>query len=330
MPPIFIHRSSSSRSACWGRCRHPSGDQGGPPLQRGARAGEGGFHDRSGCARHASDLRRDPQTDEWRRANDRSAGIAPSSSFRGPSVAREPGIHIPKQWLWIPGSRLTARPGMTAAEIRRTRSGHTRAVSYSALMPFSRISLPQRVISSRRWRPNSSGELGDGVTPASASSGVGLRIIQHRREGRAEPGDHRRRGARRRQQSGPLVGDRVGEALLDEGRNVRERARAIVRRGGQRLELAGLHLGDDGRDVAEQSRRAARRAGRSPPGMRRDRARLELDAGRAWKSSSPRCEIAPTPVIADGDAPGRSRASAASSRAEFTCMAAFDDAAWSS
>src|SRR6266852_2890036 len=37
----------------------------------------------------------------------------PLLSFRGPSVAREPGIHTHRRWLWIPGSRLTARPGMT-------------------------------------------------------------------------------------------------------------------------------------------------------------------------------------------------------------------------
>ena len=30
-------------------------------------------------------------------------------SFRGASEAREPGIHTPQQWLWIPGSRANAR-----------------------------------------------------------------------------------------------------------------------------------------------------------------------------------------------------------------------------
>ena len=31
-------------------------------------------------------------------------------SFRGPSEAREPGIHNPNSWLWIPGSPLRAAP----------------------------------------------------------------------------------------------------------------------------------------------------------------------------------------------------------------------------
>jgi hypothetical protein len=31
-------------------------------------------------------------------------------SFRGPSEAREPGIHNPRQWLWIPGPALQAVP----------------------------------------------------------------------------------------------------------------------------------------------------------------------------------------------------------------------------
>jgi hypothetical protein len=31
---------------------------------------------------------------------------------------REPGIHIPRLWLWIPGLRLSAHPGMTMLEIK--------------------------------------------------------------------------------------------------------------------------------------------------------------------------------------------------------------------
>jgi hypothetical protein len=30
---------------------------------------------------------------------------------------REPGIHNPSLWLWIPGLRLTAHPGMTTSTI---------------------------------------------------------------------------------------------------------------------------------------------------------------------------------------------------------------------
>jgi hypothetical protein len=37
------------------------------------------------------------------------------SSFRG-AASGEPGIHIHRLWLWIPGPRLTARPGMTTGE----------------------------------------------------------------------------------------------------------------------------------------------------------------------------------------------------------------------
>src|SRR5206468_7655006 len=31
-------------------------------------------------------------------------------------LGRRPGIHNPGSWLWIPGSRQEARPGMTAGE----------------------------------------------------------------------------------------------------------------------------------------------------------------------------------------------------------------------
>jgi len=31
----------------------------------------------------------------------------------GRAVRREPGIHKPRLWLWIPGPALTRRPGMT-------------------------------------------------------------------------------------------------------------------------------------------------------------------------------------------------------------------------
>ena len=42
----------------------------------------------------------------------------PPPSFRGPSAAREPGIHNHRLGVWIPGSRLTARPGMTHESVR--------------------------------------------------------------------------------------------------------------------------------------------------------------------------------------------------------------------
>src|SRR5437868_228814 len=34
-------------------------------------------------------------------------------------LGRRPGIHNPQSWLWIPGSRQEARPGMTALIFRR-------------------------------------------------------------------------------------------------------------------------------------------------------------------------------------------------------------------
>ncbi len=50
------------------------------------------------------------------------------SSFRDASLARGPGIHTPQPWLWIPGSPLSRRPGMTAewvaaAAVTQTRLG---------------------------------------------------------------------------------------------------------------------------------------------------------------------------------------------------------------
>ena len=39
--------------------------------------------------------------------------LAPPS-FRDASAARGPGIHTPQPWLWIPGSPLSRRPGMTS------------------------------------------------------------------------------------------------------------------------------------------------------------------------------------------------------------------------
>jgi hypothetical protein len=36
-----------------------------------------------------------------------------TTSFRG-ALSREPGIHNPEPWLWIPGLRQEAHPGMTA------------------------------------------------------------------------------------------------------------------------------------------------------------------------------------------------------------------------
>src|SRR6266540_343630 len=37
----------------------------------------------------------------------------PTVVIPGRRVSAGPGIHTPRLWLWIPGSRLTARPGMT-------------------------------------------------------------------------------------------------------------------------------------------------------------------------------------------------------------------------
>ncbi len=199
-----------------------------------------------------------------------------------------------------------------AANILRT---HTRAVSYSALMPFSRISLPQRVISSRRWRPKSSGELGDGVTPAclsrSRTSGS-FRTAVKAALSRPITAAGVRAGAKR---AGPLVGDGVGEALLDEGRNIRENVGALLRRGGERLELAGLDLGDDGRDVAEQTvelpaEQVGHRLRCAAIGHR-----LELDAGRGLVELEPEMRDGADTGDADGDGAGPFRARARRARA---------------
>ena len=50
-----------------------------------------------------------------------------STSFRDASAARGPGIHTPQQWLWIPGSPLSRRPGMTGGYASRPRAGATLA-----------------------------------------------------------------------------------------------------------------------------------------------------------------------------------------------------------
>src|SRR2546423_15605072 len=51
-----------------------------------------------------------------RRNRNTSAAILKFESYRRHSGARqrrEPGIHKPRLWLWIPGPALTRRPGMT-------------------------------------------------------------------------------------------------------------------------------------------------------------------------------------------------------------------------
>src|SRR3954452_1799300 len=40
--------------------------------------------------------------------------------MRGCASCRRPGIHNPESWLWIPGSREGARPGMTGTALRNT------------------------------------------------------------------------------------------------------------------------------------------------------------------------------------------------------------------
>src|SRR5436305_10079426 len=40
-----------------------------------------------------------------------------AASFRGGSEASEPGIHNHDRWLWIPGPRQRARPGMTVDRV---------------------------------------------------------------------------------------------------------------------------------------------------------------------------------------------------------------------
>src|SRR4051812_12994298 len=39
-------------------------------------------------------------------------------------LGRRPGIHNPQSWLWIPGSREDARPGMTISDGHRVKPAH--------------------------------------------------------------------------------------------------------------------------------------------------------------------------------------------------------------
>ena len=41
----------------------------------------------------------------------------PMGVIPGRAVRREPGIHKPRLWLWIPGPALTRRPGMTTVDV---------------------------------------------------------------------------------------------------------------------------------------------------------------------------------------------------------------------
>jgi hypothetical protein len=43
----------------------------------------------------------------------------PMGVIPGRAARREPGIHNPRLWLWIPGPALTRRPGMTAVGCER-------------------------------------------------------------------------------------------------------------------------------------------------------------------------------------------------------------------
>ena len=44
-----------------------------------------------------------------------------SAVIPGRRASVEPGIHNPRLWLWIPGLRLSAHPGMTAERVRSSR-----------------------------------------------------------------------------------------------------------------------------------------------------------------------------------------------------------------
>ena len=196
-------------------------------------------------------------------------------------------------------------------------------------MPFSRISL----LPAHDLLPEIAGEF-VGATRRRRHArlpelAANLWIVQHCHLRGIELGDHRRRGERRRQRACPLVADRIGEALLDEGRHLGKNLRAFLRGRRQRLELPGFDLRHDGRHVAEQAvELAAEQIGH---GLRRAAIghRLELDAGGGLIELKPEMGDGAEPGDADGDGAGPSLASAASSRAELTFIAR-SPPAWSS
>src|SRR6266849_2805101 len=75
-------------------------------------------------------------------ASPRTMGVIPG---RATAWWREPGIHKPRLWLWIPGPALTRRPGMTIVGCARFHGllAAARRARRLGLRPRERLELAQ-------------------------------------------------------------------------------------------------------------------------------------------------------------------------------------------
>ena len=104
-------RSGARRRRGYGRSSDNCA-RAGSLSRRGNRARSAGCCRPRPRASHRSTGRRRRPRRGWRRSFRHSGGALISASFRGAGAraAREPGIHIRRQWLWIPGSSLRSAP----------------------------------------------------------------------------------------------------------------------------------------------------------------------------------------------------------------------------
>src|SRR5262249_18179468 len=73
---------------------------------------------------------------------------------RGPSKAREPGIHTHGSWLWIPGSPLRGR-GMTAAGNTSRSRAQARSIALKGQHPTVMSTCSGRAMSKRKKKSES-------------------------------------------------------------------------------------------------------------------------------------------------------------------------------
>jgi hypothetical protein len=131
---------------------------------------------------------------------------------------REPGLHQPPPWLWIPGPALTRRPGMTARWLtrrpgmtaRRMRAGAVSWHRSSAISAIARGFAPTRLLiramdqSTRRTQP-----------PAAARDPNMPRVPPHAHEMAASGASRCRAASCSRRGAGPAVAA-AGLSLTNE------------------------------------------------------------------------------------------------------------------
>src|SRR5262249_62131866 len=108
---------------------------------------------------------------------------------------------------------------------------------FSAFDPFAEEELPPAGVLLVDKKGKGLGRAGRSRYTGLRQPAPHVRVGQRGLESVTEFGDGGRRRARRCQRSRPLIGDGVGETLLEKGRHIRKNGGAFLRRGGERLEL---------------------------------------------------------------------------------------------